>query len=125
MSATDRSGERQNGHAGTAERRDQGQEASVEITRILQRGRTLRTLIICATVVAGVAIVAYAITEIVADPRWWQLVGVIVLSLIAPGGVIARLLKSRRKYVKKTHRRTTELEQRTDPERSSSLDERD
>lgn len=124
MSAADNTGERQNDGAGAPKRPDQFPKEVVEITRIEQRWRTFRVLIICTTAVVGIKIIADALVEAVTEPKWWQLVGAIALALLAPSGVLAWLLNSRWKYVRKTHRRTAELEQVIDKRRSSSSDDR-
>lgn len=120
MTATDSTGERQNDDAGAPKRSD-----LVEITRIEQRWKTFGIWGICVAIVIGIKIIADAVVEIVSDPKWWQVVGAISLALVAPSGVLALLLKSRVKYVRKTHRRTAELEQVIDKERSSSSDDRE
>ena len=120
MSAGNAAGERHDDDAGMPDRPVNLPQEFVQITRIRERGKTLRTFFVCATIILGIGMVVYGLMQIVAEPKWWQVGGAIVLALIAPGGVIRVLLKSRKKYVEKTHRRTAELEQGIDGERSSS-----
>lgn len=96
-------------------------QPEIEIARIFDRGRTIRTIVVCATTVCGLAVitVGYIISR---KPAWLELVAMILATLFAPSGVIFVLIKSRKKYIQKHHDRVVSLEKRIDAGRTSSVD---
>ena len=66
--------------------------------------------------IACVAIIAWAMVQITDQPAWL----IFLLSLFAPSGVIALLIKAWRFYIRTRNRRLVELEKAIDKDRSSS-----
>lgn len=93
---------------------------TVEITRIREREATIRYVTKSVCITLGLAIVTYGIVKALDKPPWLQALSIIAAGAPGPGFVIRRLILSRRKYVKKTHRRIVDLEKTIDPERESS-----
>lgn len=101
------------------------QAVIVEIARIQERGRTIRTAVIASAIVLGLLILTVGVVkaiEVLEKPPWLVLVAIIVAALLGPTGVITVLLKSRRKAIEKDHRIRAKLEQEIDHTRTSSLD---
>ena len=63
------------------------------------------------------------IVQIVAEPPWLKLTALIVICLLGPSGLLAVVVRSRQKYVHKTHKRVVDLEKLVDPDRTSSRHE--
>ena len=95
---------------------------TLELAKVIERGKTLRVLIvsIAATVSVGMVVIgAVKIAKIAVEPLWLCL----VLALIGPflsTPVIKMLLLARKKYINKHHQRVVDLEKRLDPTRESS-----
>lgn len=112
------------------EHRDDGDQANdkpsqippefVEITRITEWYKTVRLVAILAAAVIGLAILTFGVVTLLAKPLWWQFLVTAIIGVLFPSPVIVVLLKSRRKYVRKTHRKIADLEKMKDGNRSSS-----
>lgn len=92
----------------------------LELHRINERSRVIRTIVVCGTVVIGIGCVTYGFVSVYAKPNWIDVLIVVLLSMFAPSPVMLVILRTRRKLLDKAHRRTVELERRLDPDRSSS-----
>lgn len=101
--------------------KDSLDDIPVEIVRILQRGRTLRFAIVGATITAGIVAIVVGVV-LATKPPWWQLGIVMFGTLFGPSGIIFYLLRSRQQFIEKHAKRTRQLEQDVDPQRSSSED---
>jgi len=75
---------------------------------------------VCAVIVAAVYFIVQGVVEIVRDPPWLKLTVLIVICLLGPSGLLTVLVRSRQKYVEKTHKRVVDLERLVDPGRTSS-----
>ena len=92
----------------------------VEVVRIMERAKTIRWVSVGVIVLLGVIAIVIGIVKIVEQPPWLTLCLAILVALAGPSGVIYRLQRSRRQYVKKTHQRTVDLEKRLHNQRTSS-----
>ena len=101
----------------------QDQKAAIELARILDRGKTVRTIVICATVLGGVIAIVVGVVLCREKPPWLVLAVYIIGSLIGPSGVFMVLLRTRKRYIEKHHSRVVRLEKLLDPKRESSEDE--
>ena len=92
----------------------------IEITRIFDRGKTIRTVVVCATIVCALAVITVGYT-ISRKPTWLDLIIMVLATLSGPSGVILVLLGARKKYIQKHHDRVVSLEKRLDERRTSSV----
>ncbi len=98
---------------------------SIELARVIERGRTIRAITYTIGVVVSIGLIVYGaieIAEVLQKPAWLQLTLAIAGPLISTPVFIV-LLRSRAKYIEKTHRRLVELEKRLDPGRQSSKEQ--
>ena len=98
------------------------QVAGAEIVRIAETHRTVRFGMVCGTILVGMGILVYGVIQIANNPSWWKLAAALVTGLIGPSLVIKVSIELYTDYVKKNHSRTTELEKKILPDRSSSND---
>ncbi len=92
----------------------------VEIVRVHERSKTVRTIAVGIIVLLSIITIVIGVVKVADKPPWLTLCLAIVVALIGPSGVIYQLIRSRKKYVEKTHRRTARLEKELDVRRSSS-----
>lgn len=91
----------------------------VRLAEINQKFATWRVGIICATILFGIALVVFAVIQIT-QPPWVTVAIALGTAILGPSGLIALLMRLRLKYLAKYHRHLAQLEERLDPDRSSS-----
>lgn len=99
---------------------DDDRQFWLELVRITDRGRTIRTITVGACIVIGVAIVVYGVIQVVSQPPWLTLALTILAALVGPSCIIKIVVQTRSSYIKKNHARIKEYETRLDKERESS-----
>jgi membrane protein implicated in regulation of membrane protease activity len=77
----------------------------VAIVTIQEKNKTVRTIVICATILVGLAIAALAVVRIALHVWWAEVIAV----LFGPTGIISILLAW---YLKRVSRRVTRAEER-------------
>ena len=96
-------------------------EYGLELAKIIERNRNVRTIAICVTVVLSIGMIVYGAVRIFAQPAWV----VLLVSIIGPllsSPVIYSIWQSRRRFIRKHHHRQVSSETRHDPARQSSAD---
>lgn len=83
--------------------------------RLIETQKTARVITISVATCICMAILVSGYVVVHKTP--WEL---LLAACIAPGGVLAFMLKIHQRYVDKEHRRTVALEKHRDPQRSSS-----
>jgi hypothetical protein len=91
-----------------------------EPIRIIEREKTIRTIWIGAFITIGLITLTVGVVMALKQPPWVTALGMVLAALVGPTGVITVLLRTRRQYVQKTHRRIVLLEKKLDPDRESS-----
>jgi TRAP-type C4-dicarboxylate transport system permease small subunit len=89
--------------------------------RVHEQHKTLRTVVICTTIIICLGLAAWAtirIVEIVQWPWWLTLAWIIVAG--APSGGYYVLFRVYRRYIRHRNRRVVELEKVVDKKRESS-----
>ncbi len=71
------------------------QNWAVGVTRIVERQKTIRSVVRWTGIVIGTYFIVDGIVEIVAKPPWLKLAGLIVVVLIAPSGIIYGLIRGK------------------------------
>lgn len=90
-----------------------------ETIRIQERGRTTRTLIVCAAALFGLWLVVDTIQAVASTPPWLQALALFAGS--APASYLLWKMRGRfRVYMSRDHQRTIELEGELDASRTSS-----
>ena len=89
---------------------------ATEFVRIVEIHRTIRTIAICVVVAIGIVAVCWAAVRITEKPPWL----VLLLAILAPGGVVYSIIRTFRWYIKRTNQRVVDLEKRLDSDRTSS-----
>jgi hypothetical protein len=93
---------------------------TVEAIRIIERGKTLRAVTICVCITVGVGMIVWGLIQIADQPPWLTLSLAILAALAGPSGILYVVIRSWRKYIEESHRRTVQLEQQLFRNRSSS-----
>lgn len=91
-------------------------EHDVEIRRIVEGGRNIRTIAICTVVAIGLVCVAVAAISMT-QPPWLAF----LLALIGPFGLLTALVRLILRFMKKKGDHAANLEKQLDPGRSSSV----
>jgi phosphatidylglycerophosphate synthase len=91
-------------------------EGGVGYVRVVEIHRTIRTVVICATILLGLAIIAYVAVKLLNKPPWLQ----IAIILLAPSGLLVTLFRVHRRYIRVHNERLRRLEAERDPGRTSS-----
>jgi len=91
-------------------------EHDVEIRRIVEGGRNIRTIAICTVVAIGLVCVAVAAISMT-QPPWLAF----LLALIGPFGILTALVRLILRFMKKKGDHAANLEKQLDPGRSSSV----
>ena len=92
----------------------------VKLAHVVEREKTIRIVWIGLFVTIGLVAIVVGVVKALDKPPWLTAMIAIIGALIGPSGVITVILRTRKKYVDKTHRRTVELEERLDRQRESS-----
>lgn len=106
----DRSCEAQSREAAVADEHD------VEIRRIIEGGRNIRTVAICTVVAIGFVCITVAAISM-SQPPWLAF----LLALLGPFGLVTALLRLVLRFMKRKGDHAAKLEQQLDPGRSSSV----
>lgn len=99
-----------------------GNKYGLELAKIIERSRNVRTIAICVTVVLSIGLIVYGAVKIFAQPAWV----VLLVSTIGPlvsSPVIYSIWQSRRRFIRKHHHRQVASEKRHDPARQSSAED--
>jgi hypothetical protein len=99
---------------------EQVSDQIVELARIDARVRMTRIVCITLGVTVGMLCLTYGIVTVLDKPPWVTIVLAFLTAFFGPSGVIAMILRSRRKFVKKHHRRVVMLEKQIEQNRTSS-----
>jgi len=90
-------------------------EHDVEFTRVVEHGRTIRTISVCTVIAIGLICLSISAVTILKPP--WE---TLLVALFGPSGLVFVLYKVHLQYVAKTHHRNTELERGYDERRTST-----
>ena len=99
---------------------EQRGDLQIELVRIVERGRSIRWISVCACIAVGVIALVIGVVLIASKPEWWQLVLLIIAGLAAPSVVAGWAINSRVHYVKKHKSRMVDMELSFDAKRTSS-----
>src|SRR4051794_15433611 len=86
----------------------------IELARVIEREKTIRIIWIGFFVTIGLVAIVVGVVKALDRPPWLVALSAILLALFGPSGVITILIRTRQRYVKKTHQRTVELEEKLD-----------
>lgn len=92
---------------------------TIELVKVMQRGKTQRLAIICATIVICFVTACWAAVRITAQPPW-VVISTAVLSLAGPSPLFWFMLYRHRRYTQDRSARLAALEREHDPARTSS-----
>src|SRR5436305_515891 len=85
-----------------------------------QVGSVLRTLFICATICFCVYQISESLAKILDKPPWLEFAGLVIGLLVGPSGLLYVVIRRIRAYTKTNARRLKRLEEKMDPNRTSS-----
>src|SRR5258708_22376324 len=94
---------------------DHATPEDIELTRVVEREKTIGIVWVGFFITIGVVTVVIGVVKALDKPPWLVALTAILTALFGPSGVVALVIRSRRRYVQKTQSRTAELEKRIDP----------
>lgn len=98
-------------------------DSEISLIALIEREKTLRIFWIGLFSVIGLGLIVYGVVHLMSRPAWLDALIVVLAALFGPSGVIALLIRSRRRFAIKTHTRIVELERTIDAARQSSGEE--
>jgi O-antigen ligase len=90
-----------------------------DVAKQAQREKTTRTRIVCTSILAGIGTIVYGVLQY-NEPAWVTVVLALITAFTIPASVVWRLVQVYLRNSEKYNRRTAALEERIDPNRSSS-----
>lgn len=95
-------------------------DKDVELARVIENARTARWLIVGLVICVAVFCGFRALPLILDRPPYQIIIGTVAAAIIAPSAFMVFLTKAFTRFVARYSRRSRSLEQRIDPNRSSS-----
>jgi hypothetical protein len=105
---------------GRKSKRSESDDTIVAIIRIHERGKTIRRVVLCLTVVSAIWLIADAYVRVSENTHWLKVVATAIATILVVLAPLYLCIRRFRFYMKRDHQRTIELELKYDEHRETS-----